>query len=52
MKLSDALTLLGLAFITAGAGIAYLPLGIALAGIFMLLVGIGLSGKKDGSVDR
>ena len=46
MKQSDIFTVVGIALIAIGAALAYPPLGVFLLGVFILLVGLGMSGKR------
>ena len=45
MKLPDLLALAGVVLISLGAALAYLPLGIVLAGLFLLVIGLGANAK-------
>lgn len=47
MKLPDLLALVGIVLICIAAALAFLPLGIFLAGAFLLVIGLGANAKEN-----
>lgn len=46
MNASDVAVLAGAVCVSGGAALAYLPAGIVLAGVFLLLIGLGVSDDR------